>query len=94
MSIVGVNSRYLYYANTPTTNKYITGINRLGSILSGYRFFIFSMDKPELAIRIPPTIDSSVIMSAVITEPHSKVSKYILPCHKNNTGAASAIPMP
>ena len=73
--------------------------NMMGTASEGSMFMVFmalilSMDMPELAIRKPPTIDSSVIMSVLMKSPSRVASRYMAPCQQNSTGAVSIMPLP
>lgn len=58
----------------PTIRHQATGIISEGSRLRVLQSFIFNIASPELIIRNPPTIESSVIIVSVIKFPKSTVS--------------------
>lgn len=70
------------------------GIANDGSIFKVLQSFKFIIEIPELAIKIPPTIDISVRRLGLKNPERNPAQRYILPCHKNKTTAAIAIPKP
>ena len=70
------------------------GTRRQGSIFNVLNSFTFNMDNPELAMRNPPTIEISVIRSALIKSPSRQARRKMDPCHKKSTPAAIVIPIP
>ena len=56
----------------PFAIKKIIGINSDGSIFKVLQSFILRMLSPELAIRIPPTIESSATSGAEKNDPDKK----------------------
>lgn len=60
----------LYFINDKIIN-HTTGTNKHGSIFNVLQFLIPKIEIPELAMRKPPTIEISVIISAVIKFPSS-----------------------
>lgn len=71
------------------------GTNNAGSIFNVLQSFIFKILIPELAIKTPPIIESSVIKASEKKEPDKKWAiRKILPCHISKIGAANNIPIP
>ncbi len=64
----GFNGPINSLQNRSLTRNQITGIKSEGSMFSVLASFIFSMDRPEAAIRIPPTMETSVSSSGVRNE--------------------------
>lgn len=57
------------YLMIPKRTNHTTGTSRHGSIFNVLQFLIPNIESPELAMRNPPTMEISVIMSAVIKFP-------------------------
>lgn len=86
------------YANKNNPVNQSTGINSAGNIFNDLVSFIPKIDKPELKIKIPPTIDISVINAFV--KNGSKDWTHIVPTNPpiakltmNNTGYSGKHPL-